>query len=410
MTSGLALILVRNTVSHDARVLREAEVLSGLGYDVVVAGVVSAAQPARAAEIEGKRVVRLDPSGALRRRVRPRRETGDATPPSPAVGHPATPGGDSRVSVVGAARRNALTVTYYLQGIRLLWRLAPVVVHANDYNTMWIALAAKLVRGSRVVYDSHELWPDRNGRPEWRPWLILCEALFVRAADATITTSPGYAAAIAERYRVEPPVVVRNIPARSEGPAPETASDSDPVGVYLGGLMPGRGLEQAIDALPSVPSLRLRLIGPGADRYRRALAEHARSAGVSDRVEIQDPVPPSDVLAALAGASFGLMLIQPVCRSYELTLPNKLFEYAAAGLPVLSSDLSVIGRLVREEGIGEVVPAADPERIAEGMRRLADPELRGPVRERVLAYARRETWEVERRVLERVYLNVASTP
>ena len=43
------------------------------------------------------------------------------------------------------------------------------------------------------------------------------------------------------------------------------------------------------------------------------------------------------------------MLIEPVCRSYELTLPNKLFEYAAAGLPMLSSDLPVIGALVRGE-------------------------------------------------------------
>ena len=63
----------------------------------------------------------------------------------------------------------------------------------------------------------HELWPDRNGRPEWRPWLLACERLFVRLADATITTSPGYAELIARRYRVLPPVVVRNIPAHRAG-------------------------------------------------------------------------------------------------------------------------------------------------------------------------------------------------
>jgi glycosyltransferase involved in cell wall biosynthesis len=308
--------------------------------------------------------------------------------------------------MIGVARRNALTLAYYLQGVRLVWRSAPTVVHANDYNTMWIALAAKLLRGSRVVYDSHELWPDRNGRPELRAWLIASEALFLRAADATITTSPGYAEAIAKRYRVRPPIVVRNIPERAPETAEPSPQNADYVGVYLGGLMPGRGLEEAIDALARVPSLRLRLIGPGGEGYRAGLAAHAASVGVGDRVGIEDPVAPARVLGALAGASFGLMLIQPVCRSYELTLPNKLFEYAAAGVPILSSDLPVIGRVVREEGLGEVVAPGDPAQIAAGMSRLLDPDRRANLQKRVIAYAIRESWAAERRILEDVYLNL----
>jgi glycosyltransferase involved in cell wall biosynthesis len=276
-------------------------------------------------------------------------------------------------------------------------------VHANDYNTMWIGIAAKLLRGSRLVYDCHELWADRNGRPEWRPWLLACEALFVRLADVTITASPGYATAIAGRYRVSEPVVVRNIPSERPSAPDRVDRAGPPLAVYVGGLMPGRGLEQAIEALALVPGMRLRLIGPSSQAYRAALEACAERAGVADRVQIAAAVAPTSVVDAIGQADLGLMLIQPVCRSYELTLPNKLFEYAAAGLPMLTSDLPVIGPLVRAEGLGEVVPPTDIALIASGLSALAEPDRNRDTRARVRSFAERVTWDNERAVLEQAY-------
>jgi glycosyltransferase involved in cell wall biosynthesis len=416
----LALVLVRNTVTHDARVLREADTLHGLGFTVLVAGVVSTTADERRLQIGGAQIVRLAPAAALRRWLGwlMREPAGHAARTS---GHRPPSSSDDRApsmptaSASEAARRRALrqrlrqlavTVAYYVQGIALVRRTSPVLVHSNDYNTMWIGIAAKLLRRSRLVYDCHELWADRNGRPEWRPWLVACEALFVRIADVTITTSPAYAATIASRYRVPPPVLVRNVPAR--GRPPRASPDrpvvgARPLAVYLGGLMPGRGLEQAIDALVLVPELRLRLIGPGRDSYRTAVMRRIGAAGVGDRVEVWPAVSPAEALHSIGDGDMGLMLIQPVCLSYELTLPNKLFEYAVAGLPILTSDLPVIGPLVRAEAIGEVVPATDVELIARAMRRLADPSVNAKMRERVVSFANRMTWEAERAVLERVY-------
>jgi glycosyltransferase involved in cell wall biosynthesis/protein-L-isoaspartate O-methyltransferase len=300
-------------------------------------------------------------------------------------------------------RRLAVTAAYYLQGVALVRRTSPSLVHANDYNTMWIGIAAKLLRGSRVVYDCHELWADRNGRPEWRPWLLACEFLFMRAADVTITASPGYADELSARYRVPRPTVVRNIP-RSAAGAGVAVADPDPrLFVYVGGLMPGRGLEQAIGALARVPSLRLRLIGPGSESYRASLTRSASTAGVAERFELSDPVPPGEVLAAVAGAGAGLMLIEPVGRSYELTLPNKLFEYAAAGVPILASDMPVLAGVVSAEELGEVVPVDDVTAIARAMERLAEPSANSRARAHVRAFAARETWEREQQVLASVY-------
>ena len=265
---------------------------------------------------------------------------------------------------------------------------------------MWVGVAARLT-GAHVVYDAHELWPDRNGRPEARPWLLAAEALFVRAADEVVTASPGYAEVLAHRYRIPRPRVVRNIPAGA--PVPGPPRDGGPTLVYAGGLIGGRGLEEAIAALALLPGVRLRLIGPGTEARRAALRALAEAAGAGDRLELLGPVPHDRLVAALAGADAGLCLIQPVCRSYELTLPNKLFEYAAAGLPVLATDLPVIGRVVREHGLGELAAPGSAVAVAEAARRLLAPERNLAARRAAEAFAREHTWERERGVLAEAY-------
>jgi hypothetical protein len=74
------------------------------------------------------------------------------------------------------ARRALASAHYHLLAVRRLARLRPDLVHANDHNTMPAALVARLL-GAGVVYDSHELWADRNGRIESRRALIALEAL-----------------------------------------------------------------------------------------------------------------------------------------------------------------------------------------------------------------------------------------
>ena len=177
----------------------------------------------------------------------------------------------------GLRVHRALTAAdYYRQGIGAVRALRPALLHCNDWNTMWIGVAAKLGRGTHVVYDSHELWADRNGRPELRPWLLAAEALFVRAADEVVTDEPRLrrraGAALphpAPDARPQPPrPAARPTAARPVGP---------PTLVYVGGLLRGRGLEQAIEALALVPELRIALIGPVAEPYRAELLSGRRA-------------------------------------------------------------------------------------------------------------------------------------
>ena len=402
-----AVLLVRNGVRHDARVLRAANVMEELGFRPVVVGVATAEDPPGPGAVEGSRVIRLQPRSpfiaALPRTARPQ-----------AQGVPRPPTSEASVGLSGRwppalrrVHRLATTADYYRRGIWLMARLRPRLVHANDHNTMWIGVIAKLFSRCRLVYDAHELWPDRNGRWEWRPWLLATEWLFVRLADQVITTSPGYAERMARRYGIEPPMLVRNVPAMAVADLPQMRQPSDPFAVYVGGLMPGRGLEQAIDALALAPGIRLRLIGPGRAEYRAGLSARARANGVEDRIEWRGAVTPREVVPALAGAALGLNLIQPICESYELTLPNKLFEYLAAGIPILSSDVPVSARFVEEHQIGEVVGADDVVGIAGALRRLASQNGGGRFRLPLARTRTTLTWGQERNALVRAYGAVA---
>jgi len=404
----VAVVLVRNAVDHDSRVLREARTLVALGLETTVLGVVSFTQAQQVTEHDGFTVRRIGPASRLGwavyreiSRLRPGRG-GRA---------PATSAGQRPKSPARAAARRLLrwlsTLAYYARAIAALRPMRPDLVHCNDYNTMWIGVAARLLHRSAVVYDSHELWADRNLRSEPRWWLVACEALFVRVADRVVTTSPAYADELARRYRIPTPVVVRNIPERaveSEQSGASRAVDGDGrTAIYVGGLQPGRGLEQSIRAVAIAPDVRLRLLGPAAPEYRSGLEELVRSLSLEDRVELAEPVPPEELLDAVGGAGVGLALIEPVCLSYRLTLPNKLFEYALAGLPILGSDLPMIARFVDEHGLGATVDPGDPAAIAAALGDLLEPRRNAQHRRAAAASAATLDWTREREILSGVY-------
>jgi glycosyltransferase involved in cell wall biosynthesis len=302
------------------------------------------------------------------------------------------------------------TLDFYRRAIKVVREIRPALIHCNDYNTMWVGVAARLMGGSTVVYDSHELWPDRNQRPEPRWWLIACEFLFVHLAHRTITASPGYAEVMARRYRISPPGVIRNIPdssmlpsaVRSEnGDSP--AGDGDRLALYVGALTTGRGLELSIMALSHIDDVRLRLVGPARPAYLKQLVDLARSEGVADRVEFAGAVSPAELVETISEASVGLALIQPVCLSYRMSLPNKVFEYVAAGLPVLGSDLPAISALVNEHRIGLVAEPGEVQDVALKLGEMLEPERNSAFRDAARRAADILNWDREAELLAHEY-------
>ena len=218
----------------------------------------------------------------------------------------------------------------------------------------------------------------------------------------------GVAGELARRYGIPRPVVVRNLPSARppvEGESPLRAAlalDARArVALYLGGLQAGRGLEPLIDAAGRLePDHALVLMGPGHPDYIARLRDRAAAGGVADRVVFAPPVPTDAVVRWASGADLGLALIQNVSLSYFLSLPNKLFEYVAAGLPVVASDFPEMRRVVEDHGLGAVCRPDDPVAIARAIAwALDDPDRHARLRAAARAAAGELSWERESAVL-----------
>jgi glycosyltransferase involved in cell wall biosynthesis len=167
--------------------------------------------------------------------------------------------------------------------------------------------------------------------------------------------------------------------------------------------MPGRGVEQLVDAMALVPDAHLVLLGPGPAgdglRYR------ATASGIGSRVHALSAVATADVVAVASSASVGVAPIIPDTPNNAASMPNKLFQYLAAGLPVVVSDLPQLRQIVTESDVGVAVDSSRPDILAAAIRdQIANKHSlteRGTRARR--AVEQRYNWNISAATLLRVY-------
>ncbi|WP_088318035.1 glycosyltransferase [Kineosporia sp. R_H_3] len=309
----------------------------------------------------------------------------------------------------------------------VLDELAPDLLHANDFRMCGVAAraaarAAALGRRVPVVYDVHE-WVAgvASKTPRWRAANTGHEAEYIGRADAVITVSDRLAEMLQERYRlVDRPRVVLNAPRfEPDAPAPDGGlraacglADDVPLLVYSGSAAPQRGIDTVVDALVHLPPVHLALVIAHPARAEEITAR-ARQAGVADRVHVLPYVAPQDVVPFLRSATAGLIPIHHV-PNHEIALITKYFEYAHAGLPIISSDTDTMGTTTRALGNGEVFVAEDVADLVRAVAAVtADPRRYRAAYDRHADVLRSWSWHEQEAVLLDVYADVlaaAGTP
>jgi glycosyltransferase involved in cell wall biosynthesis len=372
-------LLVRNDFSVDGRVERTAQALAAAGRRALVIAEGSAGLPP-SEERDGWAVTRLG------------------------VSAPRVLGG--RLATL------ARTARFNLGALQRIFREVPAVVHANDLDTLFGAAVGAALVGARLVYDSHELWTERShglsglARRLDRLKYGLLERLLIRRADAVLTVSDGIADELARRYGIDRPVVVRNVPAAAPGEPGglRRAVGSDgPLLLHLGVVDRDRGLEQVVRALTLVPQARLVLLGPARAPVLVALRQLAEDLGVASRLVHLPPVPRAEILRWAGEADVGLCTFLPTSRSHVLALPNKLFEYALAGLPIVASDLPEMRRFVGQQRLGALCDPTEPRDVARAIRDVLERRVPLATAEEREALRREVSWEREREKLRAAY-------
>ena len=363
----------------DSRVEREAHSLLGAGYDVEVIALEDESRPATEVR-DGYTIRRVPADGALSRTLARIYDTG-----LPLV---------ARLAFRGRAL--ARMRKWGRRAARAAAERPAALLIGHDLDGFLAGIRAKRRLGAPLIYDSHELFPDfaAAGRPDYerRGW-ILYESRLIRRADTVFAVTPGRAEVMAERYGVTPRVI-RNMPEVVRGAERRLRDLRDGVApdqrvvFYSGRMQPTRGLEQLIAALADLPDCVLVVMGSGEDQYVHQLRELA-----GDRMIVRPPVRPSEVVAASAGADVGVVLNRNVSLNNYLSLPNKIYEYIAAGLPVVTSNSPEMTRLVAHYEVGDTCDPERPDDIARAIRTVLEDSER--LRANALQASPEMTWERE---------------
>lgn len=306
-----------------------------------------------------------------------------------------------------------------IRGIFWLVRSPVEVYHAQDQRALPACYIAALIRRKPFVFDAHELPLSDEGLKRWHRLHALSErflAGMLSRCAGIITVSSPIAQEICNRYRVPGVSLVRNIPAYRAVPKSDRLRRYLGVGpdfriaLYQGGMQPNRGLDRLIRAAPFLePDIMIVMMGDSMKDTLSQLEELIVSERVGERVKILPPVPYEELLDWTASADIGLIVYAPDhSPNVRMCLPNKLFEYLMAGVPVLVSKLDAIVEVIETYSVGQVVSSLDPADVGMAITAmLADRVALDRMRRNALYAAQHEfCWEKEKQRLTQFYQDI----
>lgn len=246
------------------------------------------------------------------------------------------------------------------------------IFHLHDPELLF--LVPFLLKRGKVIYDAHEDLPRQIMSKHWIPkqlrFLISflaekIENFYARKVSGIITATPF----IAKRFRQinENVENINNFPLLEEFVNIERQPSKENFACYVGGISSIRGIFEMVRAMQYVDG-KLLLAGTFADPKEREIAQSLPGwnkvieLGFCDRKKINE---------IFATSVVGLVVLHPI-ENYIDALPVKLFEYMAAGLPVIASNFSLWKEIVDTAGCGNCVDPLDPKQIGEAINSFFD--------------------------------------
>ncbi len=264
--------------------------------------------------------------------------------------------------------------------------LQPDIIHANDCDTLGLALRAKRRASFRgrsiaVLYDAHEYVQGVHRKhPTWQVAMTLLESTSIKNVNSVMTVSETIAGMLVSDYELtRRPSVVLNAPRRQQPPIDQDLSTirtkiglgaEIPLHVYVGAAAPQRGLDAMVKALPKVPGHHIAFVVNPSNQYVKKLQTQAELLGVADRVHIHPYVPEWYVSTFVSDATSGVI---PILHhpNHEISLVTKYFEYLHAHIPIIVSDVKTMAEEVLLQGNGLVFTADNFEELAKCFEEMA---------------------------------------
>ena len=248
------------------------------------------------------------------------------------------------------------------------------VYHASDLYAL-PAMHAAARHAGYLVYDARELY-TRVASTARRPWVSafwrLVEGRYIGKADAVFTVSDSIARHLAMMYSIRQPEVLHNVPPRQRVISSGALGREDGAIVLLhqGQIQKHRGCFLLVNTMRVIHGAVLVFLGEGPSKPE--LQAYVEREGLGDRILFRNAVDPDALLPVTASADMGITLLEDTCLNHRYALPNKLFEYLMAGVPVLASNLPEVRQVVESFDVGCVVDPANHNALASALQRVVD--------------------------------------
>ena len=243
-------------------------------------------------------------------------------------------------------------------------------------------IVARWFRRKPFIFEVRDLWPElpramgmRNPVLLGGMWIL--EGLAYRSSTACVGLAPGIVEGIARRSRDNHPIALIPNGCDLELFHPSLRGPINLPGIapgdFVAGFTGAHGRANGLDAILDMAAvlkrrgatnIKILLVGDGSEKPR--LIDRTKSEGL-DNVVFHPPMPKRKLAALTASLGCGLMTLDNIPAFYRGTSPNKFFDYLAAGIPIVNNYPGWLADMIRDNGLGEAVPPANPEAFADAL-------------------------------------------
>jgi glycosyltransferase involved in cell wall biosynthesis len=283
------------------------------------------------------------------------------------------------------------------------------MINIHSFALLPLGVLLKWRFKSFLVYDAHELETEQSGvcRSPFRKIMSkIVERTFIRCSDMMIVVSDSIADWYVEHYKIKRPYVVKNVPKYRDMIEKNdkfrihlNISSDKAIFLYQGGLMAGRGIELLLETFKTsnIQNMVIVFMGYGPlENVVKAAAENYNN------IYYLPAVSPDALLEYTNSADYGIHVIFNTCLNNYFCLPNKLFEYMMAEIPVVVSNVKEMSEFVLENKVGVVVEDLTSLEIVNTINKLKSMnylELQENIRKIKKVYC----WETQEQILASAY-------
>lgn len=280
------------------------------------------------------------------------------------------------------------------------------VLWANDLDTLLPNYLVSKLKGIPLIYDSHEIFCEvpelQHNLTKKRIWEKL-ESWIVPKLKYCITVNDSIANYFKKKYSVDF-VAVRNIPSYSTLTNKKTRrdlnlpTDKNIIIIQGAGINVQRGAEELVDAFKYLNDDYLLLI-IGSGDVINTLKQNAQMPQLKNKVQFIDKIPASELRHYTANADLGVTIDKDTNLNYHFSLPNKVFDYLHAGIPIMATKLPEIEHIINHYNVGVFINNHSPEHIASVIDETLKSENYKTLKQNTAKAAKENNWETEKQKL-----------